>query len=218
MASVLEQLASDVVAALPRLDAEGRAVGRAVYRLIAAGLPAEPATIAASTGMPAHRVATIAASLPTASVGGDEITAFLGLQREPGRHKITFGDQRRGAWCAWDTLFLPALVGQSARVESRCPVSGSVVRLVIDPREGVRHVSPPGTVLSFLKTPAPYSGAIQAQFCRWIHFLAGEREAQAWIAGDRSGREVPPAMVALSLAEGVELGRRTNAMIFGASR
>lgn len=213
----LDRLARDVVAALPRLDAEEIVVGLASYHLIAAGAPATPATIAASTGVSTPRVAAVLASLPTAALDGGEVTAFLGLQREPGRHQVSFGAQRCGTWCAWDTLFLPELVGAPAHVESRCPVSGAVVRVVVDPRDGVCKVSPPGTVLSFLDQPAPYSGAIQAEFCRWIHFLAGEAEAEAWIEGTASGRE-PPPMLTLSLADGVELGRRTNAMIFGASR
>ncbi|MDA8297808.1 MAG: organomercurial lyase [Actinomycetota bacterium] len=217
MASDLERLAREVTAALPSLDLESRAVGLAVYRLLAAGTAATPAAIAANSKMPAPHVAALLTSLPTASLERGEVTAFLGLQREPGQHQITCSAPRRGAWCAWDTLFLPALVGTPARVESRCPVSGTLVRMVVDPRDGVREVSPAGTVLSFLDRPAPYSGAVQAEFCRWIHFLAGDAEAEAWINANASGNE-PPPMVALSLAEGVELGRRTNAMIFGASR
>ena len=36
-------------------------------------------------------------------------------------------------WCAWDTLFLPALLGETAEVRSTCPVTGSVVELVVAP-------------------------------------------------------------------------------------
>ena len=44
------------------------------------------------------------------------------------------------AWCAWDTLFLPARLGQAARVTSACPVTGELITLTVTP-EGLTEIS-----------------------------------------------------------------------------
>jgi alkylmercury lyase len=76
-------------------------------------------------------------------------------------------------WCAEDTLFLPALLGQTATVESPSPVSRESVRLTIAP-EGVQAVSPTGAVVSIaLVDPDQVAfGSVEAiwmTFCRHIH-------------------------------------------------
>jgi hypothetical protein len=61
------------------------------------------------------------------------IVAFSGLTLRPTAHAFTVGDRRLHTWCAWDTLFLPALLHETAHVRSTCPVTGSVVELVVAP-------------------------------------------------------------------------------------
>ena len=36
-------------------------------------------------------------------------------------------------WCAWDTLFIPEILGCSARVTSADPENGETVHLVVTP-------------------------------------------------------------------------------------
>ena len=57
----LDQLATEVVRALPPLDAGERRVGRAIYRLMVAGTPATPAHLAQTTGMAVAAVAEVLA-------------------------------------------------------------------------------------------------------------------------------------------------------------
>jgi alkylmercury lyase len=127
------------------------------------------------------------------------VVAFAGLSVSPTRHRFEVAGRRLYTWCAWDTLFLPSLLGQEARVESDCPVTGAQVRLTVGPT-GVPGAQPSSLQVSF---PAPASTVISditASFCCHVHFLAGRDAAAAWLAENHGG-------LTLSLEEAVELGR-----------
>jgi alkylmercury lyase len=49
------------------------------------------------------------------------VIGFLGLSIRPMPHRLTVTGRTLYAWCAFDTLFLPELLGAAAEVESRCP-------------------------------------------------------------------------------------------------
>ena len=127
------------------------------------------------------------------------VVAFGGLGITPTQHRFEVAGLQLYTWCAWDTLFLPALLGQDARVESACPVTGTRVRLVVGP-DGV-HAAQPGSLhVSF---PAPAStdtSDITESFCCHVHFLAGQDAVDVWLADNRGA-------LTLSLDDAVELGR-----------
>ena len=56
-------------------------------------------------------------------------------------------------WCAWDSLFIPEILGRSARVTSPDPETGEIVRLVVTP-DGIKSVVPDGAVVSFIQPEA----------------------------------------------------------------
>lgn len=60
-------------------------------------------------------------------------------------HRMRLPGREVRAWCAWDTLFLPELIGETVTVESPCPTTGETVRLAVGP-EGIDAVSPAGAV------------------------------------------------------------------------
>jgi alkylmercury lyase len=127
------------------------------------------------------------------------IVAFAGLSLTPTQHGFDVAGSPLYAWCAWDALFLPGLIGQEARVKSTCPVTGTEVRLTVRPA-GVHNAEPASLLVSF---PAPASTIISditGSFCRHVRFLAGREAAEVWLAGDQGG-------LVLSLDDAVELGR-----------
>jgi alkylmercury lyase len=127
------------------------------------------------------------------------VVAFAGLSVAPSEHRFEVAGRQLYTWCAWDTLFLPSLLGREARVESSCPVTGTEVRLTIGP-EGVQVAEPSALQVSF---PAPAStdtADIIASFCCHVHFLAGQDVAAKWLAENQDG-------LTLSLDDAVELGR-----------
>jgi alkylmercury lyase len=86
-----------------------------------------------------------------------------------------------------DTLFLPALLGQTATVESTSPLSRKPIRLTVGP-DGIHAVDPPGAAVSIALVDPDRAafGSVEAiwmTFCRHIHFFASREEAERWAAG-----------------------------------
>ena len=72
----------------------------------------------------------------------DNIIGLLGLSlNQDWAHKLIMNGTTFRSWCAWDTLFLPAMLGEEVEVESDSPVSGATVRLTVSP-DNVRSASP----------------------------------------------------------------------------
>jgi len=75
------------------------------------------------------------------------IGVFPGLSLSDHPHRFSVNSRPMSAWCAEDTLFLPALLGQTAAIESTSPLSRAPVRLTVGP-DGVLNVCPPEAVIS----------------------------------------------------------------------
>jgi alkylmercury lyase len=138
---------------------------------------------------------------------GGGIAGILGLSLNETPHRLTVDGRRLFAWCAMDTLFLPAVLGQTATVESESPVTGAQVRLTVSPRR-VEAVDPVGAVVSMVvvdpdAADASSVEAIWGTFCHRIFFFASEEEAERWAAG----RDDRDALELLSVDEAFELGR-----------
>ena len=136
--------------------------------------------------------------------GDDNIVGALGLSLKQHPHGFIVDGIRMTAWCAWDTLFLPAMLRKTATVESESPLSKDKIRMRVGP-EGVREVDPAGTAMSMVVVEpdtAEMSSAadIMMTFCRNIHFFACADEVTRWAAGRDD-------IMTLTLDEAFELGR-----------
>ena len=134
----------------------------------------------------------------------DSIVGIFGLSLNDHPHRFTVNGASLTTWCAEDALFLPAMLKQTATVESYSPVSKEKVRLTLGP-EGVEEVSPAGAVVSIVtldpsKVDVSSVEAIYGNFCEQIHFFASREEAERW-AADRENIDI------LSVEEGYELGK-----------
>ena len=63
-------------------------------------------------------------------------------------------------WCAWDALFLPAMLNQHAQVESMCPVTKEKIRVIMTPA-GIESCEPNGAVLSIIVPNLATTGSSQ---------------------------------------------------------
>ncbi|MGQ0544487.1 MAG: organomercurial lyase [Betaproteobacteria bacterium] len=131
------------------------------------------------------------------------IIGFWGLTLHSMRHRLRMNGRELFAWCAWDTLFIPELLGASAEVASTCQGSGMPVRLRVGPH-GIEAAEPEELHVSFV---VPGEKAVRADvitaFCDYVHFFASERGAGSWLA------EHPDAFL-LPLSEAFEVGRLLN--------
>ena len=134
----------------------------------------------------------------------DDIVGLMGLSLNDHPHRFSLNETRMSTWCAEDTLFLPAVLQQTATVESESPLSKETVRLTIGP-DGVQEVNPSSAVVSIPilepdKADMTSAPAIWGNFCHHVFFFASRKEAEEW-AGGRDDIEI------LSVNEGYEFGQ-----------
>jgi alkylmercury lyase len=199
-----------------RAGAVAQRVQLALYRLIAAGLPVEVEGLAQAVGRDRVEVAEMLGAIPASNFlydSGGRMVGFRGLGQVPTRHHLGFAGKRLYAWCAFDCLFLPALLGGAIEIASSCPVSGAEIRLSVAP-EGVNAAVPEATVLSFVTPEAAKMRAeLRDVFCCHVNFFAGVEAAEGWCATHPGAA---PGATVLTLDQGFELARLRNQAGFGA--
>jgi alkylmercury lyase len=117
----------------------------------------------------------------------EQIVSAMGLSLRDHPHRLSVDGVSLSAWCAEDTLFLPAILQQTAIIESPSPVSARPIRLRVSP-ERVEEVSPAGAVVSLVlvdpsREQMASVEAIWSAFCNHIHFFATRDEGERWATG-----------------------------------
>lgn len=205
----LESLASAVAKAAPEFDEEKQRIALAVYRQLAQSPPPSAAVIAARAGASVERVQELLGSWPGVFLDGDQrVVGFWGLttERLSPTHSLDLDGRQLLAWCAWDTLFLPGILGSSVDGRSVCPTTGDAISLVVSPSAVVKS-SHPDAVVSFLLPDRGFDANVIQSFCHFVHFFASAAAGEAWTAKH-------PRTFLLSLDDAFELGRRVNALNF----
>ena len=193
--------ADSVIGALACCD--DPALALALLRALAGGHPIPDRRLATIAGREQAQVTAALGRWP--NVDRDEqgrVIAFSGLSLRPTAHRFEVSRRDLFTWCAWDTLFLPALLGQPAHVRSQCPVTGAQVRLMVEP-ERIHDGHPEALLVSFPPAAAVSTENITGSFCCHVRFLAGPEAAKRWLR-DR------PETTTLTLEEAFELGRRVT--------
>lgn len=148
-------LARRFAAVFPHLDARTGALAVTLYRLLALGEPVPWARLAAEAQRPEADVRTIVAGWPAVIEEAEGLVGFGGLSvRRISSHVMVVAGRTLYTRCAWDTLFLPAVLDASADVTSVCGVTGAPVRLRVEP-ERLVAAQPPEMRLSMLE---PHAG------------------------------------------------------------
>jgi alkylmercury lyase len=206
----IEALSTHLLRVFPALDEAQRKLSLGLYRELARGAPVSSSSLADRVQMPADAVIRQLRSWPGVYYddSGQRVIGFWGLTIAPMPHRLRVDGRELYAWCAWDTLFLPALLGTSAEVESSCRATGAPVRLTVTPHE-VESALPAGLSVSFLLPEAEAMNAnVITSFCHYVHFFNSQEAAQPWL------HEHPETFL-LSLADAYEFGRRINKARYG---
>jgi alkylmercury lyase len=165
-------------------------LGLAMLRRLAQGEPLPLDTLASDTGWP---IETIRAELQRhGDIEYDEAGRIIGngITVRPTPHRFGLSGRQLYTWCALDALVFPAMLGVSARVESRCHATGEPIRVDVEP-DRIRHVEPSTAVVSIV--PRPHGSSIRASFCNHIHFFASIDAAQQWVTEHPEASLVPVA-------------------------
>jgi alkylmercury lyase len=206
----MQEIANGLLEVFPKLDETKRRVALSTYQLLARGVPAPPAEIAANAGAQVETVQRILSDwIGVYTDAENRVMAFWGLAIPKMKHRFEVDGVQLHAWCAWDTLFLPELLGRTALVESTCETSGEHVRLTVSPA-GVESADPGAPFVSFVAPDASrFDGNIITSFCHYVHFFRSHKDGEAWVAEN-------PSTFLLTLDEAVELARLKNQAQFGA--
>ncbi len=199
----LQELAQKVMSVMPALGPNDRQLMIQLYRLLGEGGPVSPHRLAEAVGLPEPGIRAILGSRPGVFYDGDgSVIGFWGLSLREMPHRLEVDGRTLYTWCAWDSLFIPELLGKTARVTSADPVTKEKVSLVVGP-DGIREISPAATVVSFLNPDRPFDQDVIMSFCRFVHFFASPETAKTWTSEH-------PGTFLLSTEDAYTLGHLTN--------
>ncbi|MCZ6533476.1 MAG: organomercurial lyase [SAR324 cluster bacterium] len=204
----IDRLAASFVELFPQLDAQSGRVAMWLYRLLAEGAPVAPHSLAQAAQTPLARVNELLAAWPGLYCEDGAVIGFWGLTVRPfSEHLFKVDGRTLHTWCAWDTLFIPLILGKTALVESPCPVSGEIIRLTVSPSQ-VERLEPSTALMSMLEPPEDIAEDIVAKFCHYVYFFSSAQAGAQW-CGEHEG-----AML-MSIEDAFDLGRKKNLMRFG---
>ena len=198
-------LSKAMVGVFPAMDSNEQALALSLYRLLAAGEPVSPVHVAHQVGFPVDRVITTLEGWPGVFFDADQrVTGFWGLSLQKTAHRLEVDGKTLYGWCAWDTLFIPELLGSTARIISACPVTGKEIQLTVS-SAGIERVNLEQVVVSFLiPEESEFQENITASFCHFIYYFADRIAAEQWSA-------THPGTFILSLADAFRVGQLSNA-------
>ncbi len=134
----------------------------------------------------------VLASLPFRVERADDGRVLgAGVTSVPTSHRFRVGGHERYVWCALDTLLFPALAHVEARIESRCAVTGDVIRFVAT-NAGVESVAPERTHV-VLVPPALCCSDLRASCCDEVVFTRDAETAAAWTSQRQNAWALPLA-------------------------
>lgn len=141
----------------------------------------------------------------------DQIVGAMGLSLSEHPHRLSVAGVSLSAWCALDTLFLPALLQQTITIESPSPVTHRLIRLRVSP-ERVEEVNPASAAVSVVLADPSQENmasveAIWGAFCTHVHFFASREEGEQWA----NGRD---DIVLLTVEEGFASERQVWSSVF----
>jgi alkylmercury lyase len=199
---------------LPELSPREQEAGLVLLAELAGGEPVGASHLAQALGTSAGAAKSLLREsrlgpFVHADEAGDAL-GFLGLSTVRTHHRFALDGPPLWTWCALDSLFLPELLGETARVESRDPASGEPVRLTVSPA-GIESVEPTSVVLS-MRSPEAWeissAARVMATACHFIFFFASRTSGERWAAKH-------PQTGVLSLEEALAYGKRQNALLLG---
>lgn len=203
----ISELADRLVSSSPRFDSTSQRVAVKLYRLLAKGRPVPIEHVAKAVSLPDETVGAVLSRFPVFYDAG-AVVGFGGLSvSEMPPHVFQVEGRTLYTWCAWDSLFIPGVLGQTANVTSSDPIVHAPISLTVAP-DSVKEVKPRSTVVSFLTPDRSFTREVIANFCHFIHFFSSTETGEAWTARHAG-------TFLLSVEDAFALGQLTNARNFG---
>ena len=193
---------------MPKLRPTHKRIAVKLYRLLAEGRPVPQSRLAEALHISERAVRGALSQLPFVFYDKrKEVIQFGGLTLRKTPHSFRVDSQTLYTWCAWDSLFVPAILGKTAYVVSTDPTTLQKISLVVSP-ERVLQVNPVSTVVSFLAPDKGFDAYVIQSFCHFVHFFGSRESGNQWSTKHEG-------TVLLSVDEAFDLGRLINNRTFG---
>lgn len=185
-----------------------------LYRRLAEGQPFDLKELRESTTEIDGEIAVSLARLSPEIKSDDEgrLVAFMGLSLTPTSIKLLYDDRILYAWCAWDSLFIPHILGETVQITASDPLTKAVIDVNVHEGQGV-SANPSSTVVTFPIPSSIESGELSVDtigaFCSHVRFFEGEATATSWIESSGLGNTL-----ILDLESAYELGIKRNHIRF----
>jgi len=149
------------------------------------GEPISPAELATLWEVPLEQVQSVLeAAVANGNAEIDSEGNLVGgiLSLNPTSHRVSMDEQQLFAWCAYDAIYAPGVVGKTAHIESQDPGTGTTVRVAVSP-EGIEDVQPEGAVVSIVAGGTDMRGGPDSPRCTQMLFFESRESANEWLAG-----------------------------------
>ena len=201
-------LAQVFIDVFPAMNVDDQRLAATLYRFLAEESPVSLARLTEILQRDTDELSKALDSWPGVFFDDNRcIVGFWGLSVGETSHKLEVDGKAVYAWCAWDTLFLPALLDTTLQVASHCVQTGEPVQLSVSPH-GIESVEPASVMVSFLE---PDENAIRenvtTSFCHFVHFFRDQEVGSHWVANH-------PGTFLLTLEEAFDIGRQVNAALY----
>lgn len=170
---------------------------------LAKGQPISAEQLAELWQMPREQVRTIlkqGAEKGSAELDGDGNLIGAVLTTVPTHHRIQVNGYNMYAWCSYDAIYVPGILGQSVEIKSTDPITGERISLSVAP-EGVVELHPSGAVASVVTGEAASSAGPNSPRCSQMLFFASRESAEIWI-------DDHPGVAILTVEEVYQLARK----------
>jgi len=197
----INEIGGTLVELFPKLNEKEQRIAARLYKLLAQGRPIKHEYLAESLKMTTQEIDDVVDNW--SGVYHDEkktVQGFWGLALPEMKHRFLVEGRQLFTWCAWDSLFIPRIIGKTAKVQSPCPITGERIQLTVSP-DGIESMAPKGAVMSLL-TPAAakVKENVIFHFCHYVYFFKTEEAGRKWTAENEG-------TFLVTIEEGFELGR-----------
>ena len=180
-----------------------------VWHMVAKGKPVSQdqiALLASEINMPLESATSFLRQLSEFDKSGN-VVGIVGLSQNKHPHRFQLNDNRLHRLCAWDSLFLPTMIKQNAKIESKCPFTGEIISITVSPTK-VEKIEPVNAVVSIV-IPEVKEDSIKVVeeiwmiFCHHVFFFSSPDAAKSWLEDKKMNANV------LTVEEGYQLGQMT---------
>jgi len=140
--------------------------------------------LAEAWDMPIEQVNAIfeqASALGTLQLDDSGNMVGTAISLVPSSHKFQIDGKNLYAWCAYDAIYAPGMIGSDAVVESVDPLTNESIQIKVSPN-GITESEPEGVVTTVVGMDADARGGAESPRCNQMHFFASEENARKWAA------------------------------------